>query len=229
MIPELVGSEESAIELSLQHLDLRVGQRAALYHETAAPGVIIAQSPPPGEALLYGKSVSILVSLGPRPKAYVMPNRIGSNIQRTEREFKEMGFSVVVDRQEVSAPEDWDRIVDQDPPSGAKLVQGSEVVFTVGVRQVAPEQAHRLNIPVPDSATGKFVTVAIYDASGGRTGDPQTFKVPVSGASDEIALSIPFKGKVIIEVYDGAVEGGALLYRKTFEARPETSREETQE
>lgn len=217
MIPDLVGSEEGAVLPRLEHLGLEVGDRAAVYHETVEPGVIIAQNPPPGEALLYGKSVSILVSLGPRPRTYVMPNRIETDIQETEQEFKGMGFSVVVDRQEVSGPEDWDRILDQDPPPGAKLVQGSEVVFTVGARRVEPERVQRLDIPVPDSATGKFITVAVYETTDGRTGAPQTFKVPVTGASDEITLSIPFKGKVIIEMYDGALEGGALLYRNTFE------------
>lgn len=229
VIPNLVGSEESAILPGLQHVTLEVGQRATVYHETVEPGVIIAQSPPPGEALHYGKLISILVSLGPRPKAYVMPNKIGGDIEETKQEFIEMGFSVEVDRQEVSAPEDWDRILDQDPTPGAKLIEGSEVVFTVGARQVKPERVRALNIPIPESVTGKFVTVAVYEISDGRAGMPQTFKVPVTGASDEIRLSIPFQGKIVIRMYDGAVEGGTLLYSNTFQVLPETSVQEIEE
>ncbi len=217
MIPNLVGVEERAIESSLEHLDLHVGHRAAVYHETAAPGVIIAQNPPPGEALVYGKSVSILVSMGRRPTAYVMPDRIGTPIEDAQREFSEAGFSVVIDRQEVSSPDDWGRVLDQNPPPGGKLLEGGEVVFTVGVRELQAERVQRITIPVPRSASGKFVTVAVYEISGGKPGDPETFRVPVDGSGNDLQLSIPFAGKLMVEVYDGAVEGGALLYKRTFE------------
>jgi len=220
MIPDLVGSDETSVYPVLNHLGLDVGERAVLYDDRVEPGIIIAQNPPTGEVLHFGKFVSILVSLGPRPEVYVMPNKIGSPSAAAVREFEEMGFSVVLDRQQVASPEDWDRVIDQDPPSGSKLPEGSEITFKVGAREIEPERPQWIEFRyvIPDDVTSRSVTVAVTDLRENKEGEPQIVRVPVPGPGQEIRVPLPFVGRMRVEVYDGAAESGTLLHSEVIDS-----------
>ncbi|MFH1741603.1 MAG: PASTA domain-containing protein [bacterium] len=221
LIPNLVANKEEEILPRLPHWELELGQRAVVYHNSVEPGVIIAQYPPPGDALHFGKLISILVSLGPRPQIYVMPNRIGKDITKTEGEFRGMGFTVVVDWQKVDTQEDWNRIIDQDPAPGSRLIGGSEIVFIAGTQYEKTKRTYwfPFRFVLPETVTSQFVIVSISEVTGEKKEQRQTFKVPVE--NHEIRLPIQIEQKALVEVYDGAVEGGELLYRNTIEAPPE--------
>ncbi len=225
MIPDLVGSDEASIYPALNHLGLDVGNRAVMYHDRVEPGVIIAQNPPTGEVLHFGRFVSILVSLGPRPEVYVMPNKIGSPGAAAVKELQDLGFSVVVDRQQVASPEDWDRVIDQDPSSGAKLVEGSEITLKIGAREVKPEEPRWIEFRyvIPDDVTSQSVTVSVTDLTDDEEGEPQIVRVPVPGPGQEIRVPLPYRGKMRVEVYDGAVESGTLLHSQVIDSPSDTA------
>ena len=228
-IPNLVGSREEEIFPVLQHWDLAVGQRAAIYHPQIEPGIVIAQQPAPGEALHYGKDVAILVSLGPRPKSYVMPDRIGTTVQETQRLLEQMGFRVTVDWEKVESSENWDRVLDHFPGPGSKLTEGSEVTLTVGSKSDAEEGISWLPFRylLPRTVGGEYIILSITELSGDKNAAPQTIKVPIEGPGSEISVPVPCRKQVSIEVYDGAAESGKLIYKTTLNAsdfnRPEST------
>ncbi|HPA44263.1 MAG TPA: PASTA domain-containing protein [bacterium] len=229
LIPNLVGSQEEEIYPVLQHWDLAAGQRAAIYHPQLEPGVVIAQQPAPGEALHYGKDVAILVSLGPRPKSYVMPNRIETTVQETQRLLEQMGFQVTVDWEKVESSENWDRVLDHFPAPGSKLTEGSEIILTVGSENEKEEQISWLPFRylLPNTVGGEYVILSITELSGNKNTAPQTIKVPIEGPGYELSVPVPCRKQVNVEVYDGAAESGKLIYKTTLNAsdfnRPEST------
>ena len=74
---------------------------------------------------------------------------------------------------------------------------------------------------IPDDVTSQSVTVSVTDLTEDEEGEPQIVRVPVPGPGQEIRVPLPYRGKMRVEVYDGAVESGTLLHSQVIDSPPD--------
>ena len=90
-VPDLRGVAVSEVNTRLGPLELRSGDEIAIAHPNQPPGIIIAQSPLPGQQLRQGGVVTLGVSSGlPRVE---IPNVIGFDVERATTVLTQMGLT----------------------------------------------------------------------------------------------------------------------------------------
>jgi serine/threonine-protein kinase len=92
VVPNLAGQTIDDARERLAPLRLELGDTLSLPHARTAPGLIIAQSPLPGQQLRAGGRVALGLSAGP-PSATV-PDVVGLGGRRAENLLKRLGFDV---------------------------------------------------------------------------------------------------------------------------------------
>jgi beta-lactam-binding protein with PASTA domain len=125
----------------------------------AASDQVVGQNPPANSTNVSAPKVSLLVSQGDSPAAFVMPSFLGQPLGTVTNTLHDAGFSVgrVTMMQPISppasavpngnpsaqqettapgpliatSPSPASIIVSQDPPPGAKVVAGSAISFVV--------------------------------------------------------------------------------------------------
>jgi beta-lactam-binding protein with PASTA domain len=75
-VPNVVGEGLRTARVTLEQAQVPVA-RVVQVHDVTASGTILVQSPPAGDTRDVGSGASLLVSLGPRQVAWVMPDLIG--------------------------------------------------------------------------------------------------------------------------------------------------------
>jgi serine/threonine-protein kinase len=93
-VPNLVGTSARAAQLTLAQRRLAVGN--TLYTHTAhgEPSTVVYQSPQPGTVGGSDPTVSILISLGPPAKYYIMPDLIGKPAELIASRIRNEGFRI---------------------------------------------------------------------------------------------------------------------------------------
>jgi serine/threonine-protein kinase len=84
-VPDLTGQAVRAAAVELRRAGFTMGEETYVYSSRFPPGAIVAQVPPPGAPAVPSTRVHSLVSHGPRPPAWVMPDLTGLDRQHAER------------------------------------------------------------------------------------------------------------------------------------------------
>jgi beta-lactam-binding protein with PASTA domain len=130
-VPLLVGQPARRAQIALQQAGLRVGEIAYAYAEQTAGDRILAQEPPPGTPRQRQGQVDLLVSKGPRPKAWVMPTLEGLDIESASRILSSAGFRVGSLRREASPGTPPGTVLQQYPLAGYPLREGDSINLVV--------------------------------------------------------------------------------------------------
>lgn len=131
-IPELRGSAARSAQITLQQQGLRVSEQAYAYSAGESENLVIAQDPLAGQFGLKEGKVSLLVSRGRRPTAYVMPDLVGRPQQEVIRFLSRVGLRAGPLRRDTSVPgAPADTVVAQRPEAGYPVHAGDLVVLTV--------------------------------------------------------------------------------------------------
>ncbi len=89
-VPDLRGVVVAEASARLEPLGLRRGDQIPIAHPNQPPGIIIAQSPLPGQQLRQGDSVTVAVSSG-LPRVQI-PNVVGFDVERATTVLTQMGL-----------------------------------------------------------------------------------------------------------------------------------------
>lgn len=90
-VPDLHGVVITDLNARIQPLGLRSGEEIRVAHPNQPPGIIIAQSPLPGQQLRTGGVVTVAISSG-LPRVEV-PNVVGFDVERATAVLSQMGLS----------------------------------------------------------------------------------------------------------------------------------------
>ncbi len=133
-LPNVIGQQEVDAKAELDRLGfiVDVDERDADQPE----GEVIGQNPGPGSRLKKGSTVAIIVSTG--AGSVVMPNVIGQSRQAATANLSSRGLSVTVVERSTNDESDDDRVLDQAPDAGERLLAGDEVTIYVGVFKEPP-------------------------------------------------------------------------------------------
>lgn len=119
-VPPLSGLNQRDAESRLAARKLMPGQLSWVY-DREQTGKVLAQSPPPGAALIEGEPVSLLVGRAPQPRRFVMPDLKGRATTDTVAFFNRNKFLV-----QVEGPGDG-KVTRQFPAAGAPLAEGTQI------------------------------------------------------------------------------------------------------
>ena len=94
MIPKLEETSVRAARIELLRTGLQVGEISSAYLPGWPSDQVIEQDPAPGTTDNVSPHVDLLVSLGARPPAYVMPQLVGLPLNEAEAKLKSAGLKL---------------------------------------------------------------------------------------------------------------------------------------
>lgn len=146
-IPDVTGGSERVAELNIRRRGLSLGSVARVNLPEAPLDQVISQSPPANASGVSAPKISLLISDGAEPAAYVMPNLTGQPLGSAMLALQDAGIkvgkvsalppppgdaqAVPVAPPVVSEPSPASMIVTQSPLPGQKITTGSAVNFEV--------------------------------------------------------------------------------------------------
>jgi beta-lactam-binding protein with PASTA domain len=146
-IPDVTGESERVAELNVRRRGLDLGSLAQVNLLDAPADQVVSQSPPAKASGVSAPKISLLVSRGPEPAAYVMPNFVGQPLGSVTLALQDAGIKVgkvsvvpaapPADVQPAPAPVPppppgaASMIVTQSPSPGQKILAGNSVNFEV--------------------------------------------------------------------------------------------------
>lgn len=126
-VPELIGLSEEEAVAELEAARLRVGEVTTEVSEEVEEGLVISQSPEPGEEVNRRSKVDLVLSGGPEPVR--VPSVIGQDEQTAIDEIEAAGLEA--DVLTASSEEAEGTVIAQDPEAGAEANPGDIVTITV--------------------------------------------------------------------------------------------------
>lgn len=93
-IPELQQRSLRAAQVELLRSGMQLGEVSSAYLPGTAPDTVMQQYPAPGTTDVTSPHVNLLVALGPRPPAYVMPELLGLPLGEAESRLAAAGLKV---------------------------------------------------------------------------------------------------------------------------------------
>ncbi len=148
-VPDVTGQSEHAAELNIRRRGLDIASMAQVETEAIPPDQVLAQNPTANASQLVAPKISLLVSGGPEPQAFVMPNFVGQPLGSASRTLQDSGFrlgNVTVAPIVEATPDQSGQpgtpappaqpapasiIVSQTPAAGQKVFSGTTVSFEV--------------------------------------------------------------------------------------------------
>jgi serine/threonine-protein kinase len=172
IVPNLAGKPLREARVELGRAGLGVGRFSKMHH-TSEKDVILAQSPLANLRANRETPVDMLVSLGPRPREYRLPDFVGHPMDQVNASLDTMGLVVG----ELTAKVDLSRpqgvILDQDPRAGSLIAEGSPISIVMATWHAGGKAAERkfatLLYRVPYGFRPKSVMVEVSDPEGVRT------------------------------------------------------------
>ena len=144
VVPDLAGMMVSEADRQLAPLGLERTEVTQIAHPDAPPGIIVAQSPLPGQQLRAGGAVRLAVS-GGLPRVQV-PNVIGFDVERATAVLSQLGLSAD-QRSEVSQrPIGTVLRISPEPGQNQPVPARVLLVVSAGPPPAAPDSA-----PGPDA------------------------------------------------------------------------------
>ncbi|MEE9255591.1 MAG: PASTA domain-containing protein [bacterium] len=196
-VPPVVGEDLSRAETLIRLNGLRVGRLERVFDSRRRMDEVLSSWPRLGQSIRRGDQVVLLVSQGPRERAYAMPPLIGEPVNSALDRVREVGLTVgrvrYVDREGTLRG----TIVAQIPQTGQRVLAGHRV--HVDVARGSQELVGNFSVlryRVPPGRPLRQLRVEIE--SGGETKNALAREVR---AGEEIHLLVPLSGKTSARIY----------------------------
>jgi serine/threonine-protein kinase len=134
-VPEIRGLDERNVPLELSKSNLGLDTTSRTYHPTVDAGKVIATFPPTGAEVSEYSGVDILVSRGPGPKAYVMPDVFNMSESDARKELDSAGIPITRERVPVKSEYLVGDVIDQSPEPGMRISTDEPVTLKIGFLQ----------------------------------------------------------------------------------------------
>jgi serine/threonine-protein kinase len=172
LVPNLVNRSLREARVDLNRASLGVGRFTKMHHGSG-PDIVLAQWPSPNEQVISETPVDMLVSLGPRPREYRLPNLVGQSMERANTALEAMGVALgdITTIVDLSRPQGI--VLDQEPPSGSLVREGSSISLVTSSWHREGEQIKRkfaaFLYQAPYGFSPKSVRIKVSDPDGDRT------------------------------------------------------------
>jgi serine/threonine-protein kinase len=143
VVPDLSGETAEDAQQTLTEAGLVLGSADSLKHPTVPTGVILGQSPLPGQLSLVGDTVRVAISTGPEERPVPDVLRLRGDRARTVLEAS--GFAVVMDSVDSDTPRGG--VVSMEPEPGTEVAVPLEVRLVVSTGPPMVEMPLLLGLP----------------------------------------------------------------------------------
>jgi len=211
-IPAVQGVPWREAKSTLERYGLRVAEIYRVHSDRVAHDTVMAQSPPAPAKIMKGGTVTLLISDGPSPVSYVMPDLRGQPQYIANEIAASIGLRVervrYIDRPEAPAGS----VVVQQPPPGQRVMGGQGVELGLAKRESTPTSSvgtftlfqHR----VQEGTGERRVQIVVSNADERR----QVFD-QVREPGGEVRVLVKVKGETVAKVY----YDGVLVEEKRIE------------
>ena len=129
-VPNVVGEGLRTARVTLEQAEVTVS-RVVQVHNAAPAGTVLVQSPPSGDTRDLGNGAALLVSLGPRPLAFVMPDLIGRSSDAVVPGLQAAGLRIGQLRQRPYPGALPNTILRQTPIAGSRVTPETPIDLDV--------------------------------------------------------------------------------------------------
>jgi serine/threonine-protein kinase len=130
-IPNLIGDSLRVARIKAIQRGLNVGDVATVHGSEAETDRVLVQDPAASSAEVRSPSVSLLVSLGKAPEAFLCPSFIGRPLAEARRALEQAGFKIETVIPIPTATTLKGTILTQSPPPGSKIAADAAFTFQV--------------------------------------------------------------------------------------------------
>jgi eukaryotic-like serine/threonine-protein kinase len=130
-IPQLQDRSLRAAEVELLRDGMQLGEVSSFYVPGGVADTVTEQDPGPGTTDMTGPHVSLLVSLGARPSAYVMPELAGQPLPEAQSKLGSAGLRLSKLTPEANTSSPAGTVVGQTPVRGQRIDSNSTIELTV--------------------------------------------------------------------------------------------------
>jgi serine/threonine-protein kinase len=136
-MPNLSGLSLQQARLIFEEQDLCRGSLATVFDIGTDKDTVIAQSPPSGATVRRGSCVDLLVSEGPRPAAYKMPDLSGLQLEDALLTIERYHLPHGEIKTQIEKGKSKNSVLEQEPPAGYRVIEGDEVNLVINRRKEA--------------------------------------------------------------------------------------------
>jgi len=126
-VPALEGKSLRAARIELLRSGLQVGEISSAYLSGNLPDAIVQQDPKPGIGENVSPRVNLLVSLGEREPAYVMPSLVGLSLLEAQKQLSAIGLRLGKITFYAAPESPHGSIVEQSPKHGTRVTKSADV------------------------------------------------------------------------------------------------------
>jgi eukaryotic-like serine/threonine-protein kinase len=130
-IPRLQDRSLRAAQVELLRGGMQLGEVSSAYLPGDGADTVTEQDPAPGNTEVTGPHVDLLVSLGPRPAAYVMPELTGLPIGEAQSKLGSAGLRLSKLTPEPASDSAAGTVVGQTPARGQRVDSSSTIELQV--------------------------------------------------------------------------------------------------
>jgi eukaryotic-like serine/threonine-protein kinase len=126
-IPELQNRSLRAAQVELLRGGMQLGEVSSFYVPGGVADAVTEQDPSPGTTDMTGPHVSLLVSLGARPPAYVMPDLMGLPLVEAQSKLGSAGLRLSKLTPEPNTGSATGTVIGQTPARGKRIDANSDI------------------------------------------------------------------------------------------------------
>jgi len=130
-IPQLKDLSLRAAQVELLRSGMQLGEVSSVYLPGSAVDTVFLQNPAPGTTDVQSPHVNLLVSLGPRPPAFVMPELAGLTVAEAASKLSAAGLRIAKVTAVPSPDQAPGTVVAQAPPRGQRVDSSSTIELEV--------------------------------------------------------------------------------------------------
>lgn len=130
-VPNLVNIPRQQAEVIIANNDLKCGVVSKSFSQSTKKNFVIAHTPKAGSKIRRNESINLLISRGPRPAEYVMPDLIGIDLEEAVQIIEKYGLTVGQIHSVYREDPPANIIIDQEPFSGYYVQSNQRVDLSV--------------------------------------------------------------------------------------------------
>ena len=128
-VPTVLDQTQASATAELEDAGFEVDLDDAVYSESVERGHVVSSSPGPGDRVLPGETVTLVVSLG--VEKYPVPDLTGMTEDQARAALEDLGLEVGRVQEKFSEEVDEDLVIRHDPTEGTRLRPGTAVDLVV--------------------------------------------------------------------------------------------------
>jgi serine/threonine-protein kinase len=141
-MPNIATLSEQQARMIIEENGLSNGHLSHTYNGSVENNHVISQEPASGSMITRGARIDMLVSSGPRPVKYIMPDLSGLSLDQAVLSIESANLRVGDIRSQFNIKKSRNIVLSQEPPAGYQVIEASPVHLVIN-RPSADNRLHR--------------------------------------------------------------------------------------